>query len=121
MSIAIDQDQSLRTQVLNYAAYLIEEFGWCQFAPARDECGILCMPQDERAVSFCLTGAVERAIFDLMDGWDIRASGIPPEIRIRKNNDPGKSPALDPNWNNAPERTRDEVVARLRERASMNP
>src|SRR5689334_11279831 len=82
--------------VLERAADLLEEFGWCQHAPARDEFGLGITPLDRGAVSFCMTGAFERAIFDLTGlswremgtgeliqrtGWSVkkhtRAVGVP--------------------------------------------
>jgi hypothetical protein len=102
-----------RTEILNRAADLLEEFGWCQWTPALDVDGFTVLPCDEEAVSFCMTGAVERAIFDLCDGWDCRKQGFPLGWTGRRPRKGARSP-LNPAWNNAAERTKAEVVARLR-------
>lgn len=108
-----------KSDLFHRAADLLEEFGWCQWAPARDEDDWSCRPTDPGAVRFCLTGAVERAIYDLCGGWEFRDQGPPPQFPNLKARRPGTgdpSP-FDPVWNNADGRTRTEVVARLRELA----
>lgn len=116
--------QVTTADVLNRAADLLEEFGHCKFWPAKDEDGLYVLPTEHRAVTFCLTGAIERALFDL-SGWRWRenrddktcagyrllrgcaeavwATGVP------RNNEP--------QWNNEPGRTKAEVVAKLRDAA----
>lgn len=106
-----------RREALHRAADLLEEFGWCQWSPARDEDGWNCLPCDRGAQSFCLTGSIERAVFDLT-GHDMRANGPLPGLSITNTRPSGYTGrSFDPRWNNAPGRTKAEVVALLRERA----
>lgn len=94
--------------VLERAADLLEEFGWCQGAAARDEAGKSIVGTWERAVSFCHNGAIYRAACDLgvssslFDGrWE----------RLIGDSDAHL-------WNDVPGRTKQEVVARLRDAAA---
>ena len=45
---------------MNPSDYIDTKEKWTQNAFARDKYGERCMPYDENAVAFCLTGAVER-------------------------------------------------------------
>lgn len=116
----IERETVTTKEALHRAADLLEEFGWCQFSPAKDEDGWHCLPCDPEARSFCLTGSVERAIFDLT-GHDIRINGPYPGIAIRTERDRPVGhtgpPKFDPKWNNDSRRTREEVIACLREAA----
>ena len=92
--------------VLERAADLLEEFGWCQGGTAFDANGVLTYALAKNAVSFCAGGAIIRASVDLglvgNGSWDLvprSLSGIP-------------------SWNDDPGRTKTEVVARLREAAA---
>lgn len=108
-------------EALHRAADLLEEFGWCQFHPAKDDDGWGCLPYDKEARSFCLSGSIERAIFDLT-GHKLRYDGPCPGINItsaRPGGYKGK-PKFNPKWNNASGRTRAEVVAVLREAAEAS-
>ena len=95
--------------VLVRAADLLTEFGWCQYANARTANGLSTWYENSEAVSFCLYGAAHRAAADLglpaMAANPILAEAL------------GGSPVELVSWNNAPERTSQEVVARLREAA----
>lgn len=53
------------SDVLHRAADLIEEFGWCKSVAARDSEGAKVSPLSNRAISFCLAGAITRAAADL--------------------------------------------------------
>lgn len=92
--------------------------GWCQHSPACDNVGFAVVPHDVKAVSWCVTGAVERAIFDVHGearppegGWGVGghryriARKIKPVIAALMQTDD------EPGWNNAPGRTQAEVVA----------
>jgi hypothetical protein len=105
-------------EALHRAADLLEEFGWCQFHPAKDDDGWGCLPYDKEARSFCLTGSVERAIFDLT-GHRMRYDGPYPGIKITMSRPDGYTgePKFSPEWNNDPSRTKADVVAVLREAA----
>ena len=48
-------------RVLDRAADIIEENGWCQGELARTLDGEGCFPNDPRAASFCIEGAVKLA------------------------------------------------------------
>jgi len=75
-------------KLLRRAAELVEQ-GWCKRAAARDEAGRSVSPLSLSAVRWCLTGAVERARAELVDGMigdEVRRSPldettIPPRLR----------------------------------------
>jgi hypothetical protein len=99
-------------QTLREAADLIEPEGkWTQEAFARDVAGNkLTFGISEDAACWCLLGAVERASNSAFAAFRItkfvrRAIG-------GDENDPDY-------WNDAPERTQAEVVAKLREAAAL--
>jgi hypothetical protein len=117
---AVEVERPTVKDVLVRAADLLEEFGWCQFHPALDADGWSCQPCDSWAMSFCLTGSVERALFDL-SGHNPREEGWPAWFRLStRPKRKGQKPLLTPEWNNAAERTKAEVVARLREAAERS-
>jgi hypothetical protein len=96
-----------RRDVLRRAADLLEEFGWCQMDEARagDE---PVSVNDSRVDRFCIGGAVRRALIEL--------------TAAEHDNHPYDyiGQVWDGNivdWNDAPGRTKSEVVARLREAA----
>jgi hypothetical protein len=108
------QREVTTADVLSRAADLLEEFGWCQGALARDENGAAIgnavMPAcvvDPHAISFCYEGALRRAAFDF--------SGDPDGDLYE---DAWYAGAGDPSWNDKPGRTKSEVVTALREAAS---
>lgn len=97
-----------RADVLHRAADLLEEFGHTKGALARTDAGDECEPEDTAATSFCVQGALRRANRDLGTArysvpYDVLGVGSAHE------------------WNNAPERTKAEVVARLRAAANTSP
>jgi hypothetical protein len=87
--------------VLHRAADLLEEFGWCRFVQAQNEKGEQVDITDSEVVEFCMVGAYWRAAIDL-DASCPDLSGLG---------------GRDARWNNEPERTKEEVVAWLRESA----
>ena len=94
--------------VLDKAADLIEPEGaWTQGAEARDANGEeLSYPYDD-AVCFCAGGAVWKAGHEwsvAISAWRLFQSTVPYEDG--------------PEWNDEPERTQAEVVAKLREAAA---
>lgn len=93
-------------EVLHRAADLLEEFGWCQDALARDDEGNESEGNLDLAqpnwTSFCAIGAASRAALDLGTKGCLGVTALPFEIIA---------------FNNAPGRTREEVVARIRELA----
>lgn len=95
--------------VLHRAADLLEEFGWCQHELAIDSEGqsLGCDVSNPGAVGFCAIGAILRADSDFgrekySTNWD--------------NVSPTGSTML-ASWNNAPGRTKKEVVTALRDAA----
>ena len=56
-----------KSEVLKYAAGVIER-GFTQGVLARSEDGGPVPPISERAVSWCTSGAIERAIYELSEG-----------------------------------------------------
>lgn len=77
------------------AAELLYEKGWTQRTNARDVTGAACAAVDS-AVSYCAFGAVLAVTRDRWDGpaGELNAQGVE-------------------RWNDAPERTRDEVATYL--------
>lgn len=88
-----------RRDVLHRAADLLEEFGWWQFGYGSKQAG-----------KFCALGAVDEALRDL--GCEAMSSSFASMPLYESLN--GGSVV---DWNDAPYRTRAEVVARLREAA----
>jgi hypothetical protein len=96
------------SQILNEAADLLEQPGaWTQGKDARNELGAGTYSADLRACSFCILGAIRRVGGTGHDRWKAvgalcRSLGIE---NIAE-------------WNDAPERTQEEVVAALRASAA---
>lgn len=98
-------------EVLHRAADLLEEFGWCQGYFAEDSAGEWVEEDDAAAVAFCASGALLRAMADLNAPY------------MRSTNELLKTPpgfSHTPEWNDAPGRTKAEVVACLREAAEAS-
>jgi hypothetical protein len=88
--------------VLREARRLIAEVGWTQGAYARDAVGTTISPAREDATCFCMEGALRRAsrdrgLFDAAEGVILDKCG---ELTI-------------PSFNDAPDRTKDEVLSVL--------
>lgn len=83
--------------VLRRAADLLEEFGWCQGDYGSKEAG-----------AFCAVGACRQASSDLNFRRD-EYGLMWPESALELDNVPP--------WNDDPARTKEEVIARLREAA----
>lgn len=101
--------------VLNRAADLLEEFGWCQGNCAVDSDGLSLGYYDDGVVAFCVGGAFARAWDDLAagecDGHKVfsKTSLLSPLL--------GLGPGREQHWNDTADRTKAEVVQRLREAA----
>jgi hypothetical protein len=78
--------------------------GWIQRCYARDAGGYRVDPHDSRATCWCLLGACMRAEVDF-------ETGVRDLIRLAI--DPDKKIML-PTWNDAPERTKEEVLEVIR-------
>lgn len=108
VEVATDAD------VLERAADLLEEFGWCRWAGARAEDGQRCWPQDHRAQAFCLAGAITRAAHDFgRPTRRVLAEPHPDYILAWELMDDNNCHA----WNDRGAAGKHEVVARLRSRA----
>lgn len=84
---------------------LIEQTGWCQNVYARAANGQGASVEDPNAVSYCARGAIEVTHKnDLTDAIDRLYQGIHDKYRLT---------VIE--WNDAPERTKEEVIAVLKE------
>lgn len=107
-------------RVLYGAARILEPEGaWCQGWYAKDANGmdVRAMEDDcdalsPRACQFCAVGAIRRAAGDAEEAVDPAVDVL---VRVVKD-DMNASVTL---WNDAPERTQAEVVAKLREAAAL--
>ena len=99
---------AMDAKVLRRAAEIVEQ-GWCQGALARDERGVGVGLNSPRAAAWCAVGAFKLAMHELgcaripCRSWDSAEAAC------------GGSAVR---FNNAPERTADEVAAALREAAA---
>lgn len=84
------------------AAEFLEQHEWCQFTKAKNTHGCAVRVGDSAATQFCLAGAMLRAYpgLELCEAWA--------KVRAHLN---GVFPTT---WNDAPGRTKAEVVALLR-------
>ena len=105
-----DPPKPTEADVLERAADLLEEFGWCQHQYARTAFGVGVDVDDARAASFCAVGAIDRATLDLAAA-PLRS----PAVQEFLKDVPGRWFA---DWNDAPDRTKQEVVSALREAAA---
>jgi hypothetical protein len=77
--------------------------GWIQGHQAHDANGNFCDPSDDRAVSFCIIGAIEHGRSELVEGyWPCT------QILERLRKKVCTSPVA---WNDKPGRTKEEVLA----------
>jgi hypothetical protein len=100
------------SEILSAAADLIEPEGkWTQGYYARDQFGSDCEPEDSCAVCWCTIGAIERAseesVSDDCEAYNAAEQAVAAAL-------PGITIV---SWNDAPERTQADVVAKLREAA----
>jgi hypothetical protein len=90
---------------------LLEKYGWCQGRMAKDELDLTCRPVDTTAISFCAVGAILRKhsvkTFNLAAYSDIGKAKEKLEFL-------GHEGCLI-TWNDCPERTKEEVIALLKE------
>lgn len=82
---------------------------WAKRAYAYDEKGAPCDPRDEKAVCFCLLGAIDRCYGKTP--MRVRSKDIFLGVLEKLKNKVGNVP----HWNDAEERTYEEVVAVLKE------
>lgn len=116
--------QHAQVQILTEVAQLLK-MGWCQGVSAKNSQGFAVIPSDPTARSWCLLGALERAVVAygqahpyhrlpiLTSLIDLLAMPIPAHMTC----EPIRSVPL---WNDLPERTHAEVLAHVeRVRASL--
>jgi hypothetical protein len=87
---------------------LLEKYGWCQENLATDETGVGCSINDKTAANFCLIGAIYRK------NRCSRTSLTEDLAKACRKLGFGSSASLSV-WNDHPERTKEEVVALLKE------
>lgn len=100
-----------RPDIFERAAELVEA-GWCQETSAKNATGGAVRWDAEQAVCFCAAGAISRALEDT-SGW----SQIKYSQAIAWMQETLKGAGVlsgIPKWNDAAERTQDEVAAMLR-------
>lgn len=93
--------------VLRQAADLIERTGWCRRAFARDKRRRVVGFYSKDACRFCVRGAIYR----------VGGAGLNGDIERLLKRHIGTRHISD--WNDAPGRTKDEVIATLRRAAEM--
>jgi hypothetical protein len=92
---------------------IIEKYGWCQNAAARDSDGMSIHALSSEATCFCLSGAVQRAfrggaypwLVFMVDTKTFLPRGFTSVIV----------------WNDAPGRTKEEVIQLLKSVEDANP
>jgi hypothetical protein len=99
-------------EVLLAAADLLERGTWTQGCYARDAAGVAVYYNEDSARSFCLLGAM-RLVAEGHPHY--RSARVVLEDHLGVKAD-GSGPCLG-DWNDAPGRTKAEVVAKLREAA----
>lgn len=87
--------------------------GWCQMKSARDINNLSVTPDDPRAVQFCPTGAISLATWRgepiMEECFDLLAQTIRKQYDWNRSGE--TSWAIIQDWNDEPDRTKDEVVA----------
>lgn len=94
--------------VLRQAADLIERTGWCQGVYARDARGVITDFISDAAVEFCALGAIFHCE---PEGYAADVSA-PEQLLVNR-----IGTRTVGEWNDAPGRTKDEVIATLRKAA----
>lgn len=97
--------------VLERAADLLEEFGWCQGQFARSFIGAGVDPHSAYAVSFCAAGAIRRSAAEISEENNPLCVGHHFLDHLCRKN---PNFLTIPSWNDEDGRTKAEVVAELR-------
>jgi hypothetical protein len=82
---------------------LLEKYGWCQYAWARNAEGLSAPIESDMACSFCTRGALERV-----------GAGRPALEKLARHLSLYSTLQITA-WNDHPERTKEEVIALLKE------
>lgn len=96
-------------QIFNRAAEILETRGWCQHYMAVDSNGNPVCFDDERASAFCMNAAIILAEHELESGFEECNEGY--RVRCAHLHEGSVW------YNDAPGRTKEEVIAKLRELA----
>jgi hypothetical protein len=93
---------------------IIEQNGWCQKVNASSDKGRSCSPISDKAVSFCIFGAIDRKHTSKYGAVD--AIGVYDDVNsVQDKLQATDQHALISVWNDHPERTKEEVIALLKE------
>lgn len=105
--------------VLERAADLLEEFGWCRSRAAQDASGECVVVTAATVDAFCLLGAYWRAGLDLdFDGfYEYGPNWAAFPLQVARDRLAKAGLDKDDYWNDAPGRTKAEVVQALRSAA----
>jgi hypothetical protein len=106
-TIKIEEDETaLKSRILKRAAKILEQIGWCQHGFYNgDENSLISNKAFMQAHSYCMLGAIYRAEIELGIWRGEKKSLLWPDII--------KQEWICAEWNDEPERTKDEVIARL--------
>lgn len=96
-------------EVLERAADLLEEYDWCQGEFAKDSDGCAVVWESDKAQSFCALGVAYRAWSDLGQPHFPLVTSMQGYLDVRDVTA----------WNDEPGRTKAEVIAKLREAATL--
>jgi hypothetical protein len=91
--------------VLERARALVAN-GWSKETSARNENGFKVRWESPEAVQFCAGGALSRALMDETKTWSQKLIGSLMSSLLKK-----LPPGSIANWNDKPERTKDEVLS----------
>lgn len=101
-------------KILNKAADLIETKGWCQWNEALDKYGDSVAFDSKKAASFCMMGAIYRVSEEIIHVFPIIQT-LSKSIRTNSTSIPESAHISD--YNDAPRRTKKQVIAKLRKAA----
>ncbi len=104
-----------RRDVLHRAADLIEEFGWCQGTGGMPFAPNTGASEEKHKGTYCFLGSIAQAVYDLK-GERISYDAV--EYLTGEWSDEASTDCW--RWNDEPQRSYREVVARLREAAEAS-
>ena len=107
----------LDSEVYNKAADMVES-GWTQNAYARDSQEKPTYPCRNNAESWCLSGALIAAVYNLRGG--VYYSSDDAEKAFKLSEDLGLPCGDTAEWNDNPDRTKEQVVDLLRDAATQS-
>lgn len=114
------RESNAAAAVLERARDIIRTRGWTRNAIARDSTGMPVGPINFSACEWCLIGALQRAAYDLRaEGVDIPPWEVPLAFNAVRNATGVLLGGELAHWNDAPARTRDDVIDALDRAASL--